>query len=197
MADSYAQPLREVSNIAGRELQNRYYTNQLKIAVPKTNFTKTIYLHTDSGSSLGQSEIDDSSKVSGIEQESEINPIKKLETPTSLFKKKQSNQPILTHQRVKTEPSLDNSYFPSKTVQQKQDKRQSCDRSFSDCKSIKTSTSKEKIKVTSRMVDDVGYLHKRNHTANSAKAVVYLGGKAQFRKFLLELKQAFRRYCVN
>lgn len=77
--DCYAQPLREISNTSGgRELQSRYYTNQLKIAVPKTNFTKTIYLHTDSGSSLGQSEIDDSSKVSGIEQESEINPIKKL-----------------------------------------------------------------------------------------------------------------------
>lgn len=29
------------------------------------------------------------------------------------------------------------------------------------------------------------YMPKRNHLSNNAKAVVYLGAKAQFRKFLL------------
>ena len=59
-----------------------------------------------------------------------------------------------------------------------------CQRSYSDCKSIKTSTSKQKIKVTSKMMEE-SYMPKRNHLSNNAKAVVYLGAKAQFRKFLL------------
>ena len=41
------------------------------------------------------------------------------------------------------------------------------------------------------------YHSKRNHSSNNAKAVVYLGGKSVFRKFLLELKQTFRKYQLN
>lgn len=43
----------------------------------------------------------------------------------------------------------------------------------------------------------MGYQPKRNQNANNAKAVVYLGGKSLFRKFLLEIKQAFKKYQIN
>ena len=46
------------------------------------------------------------------------------------------------------------------------------------------------------MVEE-GYQPKRNHHSSHVKAVVYLGGKSLFRKFLLELKQAFSRYDVQ
>ena len=35
------------------------------------------------------------------------------------------------------------------------------------------------------MIDDVHYQPKRNHNAHNAKAVVHLGAKGVFRKFLL------------
>ena len=47
------------------------------------------------------------------------------------------------------------------------------------------------------MMEEMGYQAKRNHNANNAKAVVYLGGKSLFRKFLLDLKQAFKKYHIN
>jgi hypothetical protein len=46
------------------------------------------------------------------------------------------------------------------------------------------------------MVEEMGYQPRRNHNA-SAKAVVYLGGKSAFRKFLIDLRQAFKRYSLS
>jgi hypothetical protein len=50
---------------------------------------------------------------------------------------------------------------------------------------VKTTGSKEKIKVTARMMDEINYQPKKNHNAPAAKALVHLGGKSQFRKFLI------------
>ena len=43
------------------------------------------------------------------------------------------------------------------------------------------------------MVDDVGFSGKKG---NQSKALVYLGGKSIFRKFLIELKSALKQYTV-
>ena len=70
---SSCQPLRQITNCnkdKEKEFIGRYYTNQLKIKIPNSqpSFTKTIYLHSEGQDSMGQSEIDDISKVSGIQQ---------------------------------------------------------------------------------------------------------------------------------
>lgn len=41
----------------------------------------------------------------------------------------------------------------------------------------------------------MGYGPRKNHNQN--KSVVHLGGKSLFRKFLLELKNAIRKYSVS
>lgn len=103
--------------------------------------------------------------------------------------KKKTN---LVHQRFKTEPdhpvpSPSNKYLSHKTSNSycKLDRKSACERSFSDSKTAKTSGSKEKIKVTARMMDELQYQPRKNHNAPAAKALVHLGGKSQFRKFLI------------
>jgi hypothetical protein len=45
------------------------------------------------------------------------------------------------------------------------------------------------------MIDDIG--HSAKKTANNHnKALVYLGGKSIFRKFLIELKTALKKYVI-
>jgi hypothetical protein len=127
-----------------------------------------------------------------------INPPRKFETPTNLmlFKKKEAAH------RVMTEPSperpshsnvTDTSYFSSKPASHKriftQGKLNDRSSSQEDSKSIKSSMSREKIKVTAKMIDD--HLPKK-----TTKALVYLGGKSLFRKFLLEIKAALRKLAV-
>lgn len=46
------------------------------------------------------------------------------------------------------------------------------------------------------MIDEMGYHPRKNHNAPNAKALVHLGGKSLFRKFLLEIKTAFKKYTV-
>jgi hypothetical protein len=58
---------------------------------------------------------------------------------------------------------------------------------------VKSSLSREKIKITAKMVDDS---MPAKRPGNSSKAV-YLGGKSVFRKFLLELKTALRHYAIT
>lgn len=60
---------------------------------------------------------------------------------------------------------------------------------------MKSSSSKEKIKITAKMVDQVAYSAKKGN--NHSKALVYLGGKGIFRKFLMELKTALKQYVIN
>jgi hypothetical protein len=94
------------------------------------------------------------------------------------------------HQRFKTEPDhpiSTSNYFSHKPSNSysKGDRKPNCERSYSDSKSVKTTGSKEKIKVTARMMDEINYQPKKNHNAPAAKALVHLGGKSQFRKFLI------------
>jgi hypothetical protein len=120
-----------------------------------------------------------------------------------LFKKKET--PI---NRVMTEPSpertskCENSYFTSKPSNSQKrifhEKKSSCEKSRSnhsveDNKSIKSSLSREKIKITAKMIDEVGQSAKKG---NHSKALVYLGGKSIFRKFLIELKSALKQYTI-
>lgn len=62
---------------------------------------------------------------------------------------------------------------------------------------MKGSLSKEKIKVTSRLIDEMTHVRKPSCGNPNPKPLVYLGGKSLFRKFLIELKLAFRRYCIS
>lgn len=62
---------------------------------------------------------------------------------------------------------------------------------------MRTSGSKEKIKVTARIIEEMNYQPKKNHNASNVKALVYLGGKSLFRKFLNELKNSFKKYQVS
>lgn len=119
----------------------------------------------------------------------------------AFFRKKQSAQ------RIQTEPSPERIERPDSFVSCKpqhshkrifHEKKSSCEKSRSnhsnqDSRSIKSSLSKEKIKVTSKMIDELGHAVKKS----SSKAFVYLGGKSIFRKFLLELKAAFRKYNIS
>lgn len=43
----------------------------------------------------------------------------------------------------------------------------------------------------------MNYQPKKNHNAPNAKALVHLGGKSLFRKFLGELKAAFKKYIIK
>lgn len=134
----------------------RYYTNLLKFKEKQPdrqqqfNLAKTTYLQTESEESRNESFIDELSKVSGIEQESQINPIKKFETPSSLFSKKKSTH---THQRFKTEPSPEptssNSYsnnnyhnYSSQKAEPRRQSRKPREHSFSDSKSMRSGSSK-------------------------------------------------------
>lgn len=47
------------------------------------------------------------------------------------------------------------------------------------------------------MLDEMSYQPRKNHNASAAKALVHLGGKSQFRKFLFDLKNAFRKYNID
>jgi hypothetical protein len=47
------------------------------------------------------------------------------------------------------------------------------------------------------MMDEVGYQPRKNHNAPNAKALVHLGGKSLFRKFLIEIKTALRKYTIS
>ncbi len=58
---------------------------------------------------------------------------------------------------------------------------------------MKSSLSKEKIKITAKMVDEYGVSNKKGP---QSKALVYLGGKSIFRKFLIELKCSLKQYSV-
>lgn len=58
---------------------------------------------------------------------------------------------------------------------------------------MKSSGSKEKIKVTAKMIEEMVHIPKKTNT----KALVYLGGKSIFRKFLVELKSAFKKYLLT
>jgi hypothetical protein len=96
--------------------------------------------------------------------------------------------------RVMTEPSPERPGRTSCARPQSQkrifhEKKSSCEksRSIEDSKSVK-SLSKEKIKITAKMLEEPA--------RRPPKALVYLGGKSVFRKFLLELKQALRQYVL-
>lgn len=47
------------------------------------------------------------------------------------------------------------------------------------------------------MMDEIGYQPRKNHNATNVKALVHLGGKSLFRKFLMEVKTAFKKYIIN
>jgi hypothetical protein len=57
--------------------------------------------------------------------------------------------------------------------------------------------SREKIKVTSKMIDEMSHVTSKK-TNNNSKALVHLGGgKSSLKKFFSELKNALKNYFVS
>lgn len=192
------QPLREISHV-NVPLMNNIYVNTPPNMIQEVGYTRpkitfNLEQNRDVSSISSSSDITRGSE----DQHSQSMHVKKCQTPSthSLFKRKDKE-----YNRIMTEPSPQrirpsHNYFSHKPAQTPSHPRKSIERphSHEDSKSVKSSVCKQKIKVTCKLIEEMGQHRKSQH---NNKAIIYLGGKSLFRKFLMQLKQAFKKYHAS